>query len=437
MVVLLISPPLRFPYDRKPYVPSLTLGSLSAVLTERGIRNYILDLAGTHERDLHFAICKAFNVTRPDVVGITSLTCNSALAHAIADDVKMANPETVVVVGGVHATFEVESMLDRSSIDYVIRGEGDLSLFELISVLEGRGDALRIGGIAFRDKSSVTKWAGTRSRVAKLDFLPFPSWDTRVCLFDDSEIGCIPLAGSRGCPFSCAFCSSQAFFGPVRFRSLENLVCEIHHHLERTSPEVRKFAFVDDTFTAVPARVENFSRMLAREDLGIQWSCMARAESLDSRLTSVMRSAGCVEVFLGIESSSSKTQELVGKNLNLESVSRTVEACHEQGIRVKGSAIIGLPGDTKGDVRRTIEYMKKLKLEKVALGFLTPFPGTALWERPQDYGITIIETDLSKFDCLHPVSESNWLSVEESIELFFEGFNALCDPRSSEIVMDL
>jgi radical SAM superfamily enzyme YgiQ (UPF0313 family) len=263
------------------------LGYINALLKREGYRSRIANLSGTGWKGVE-ALLKA---EKPAILGISQFTHNRMESLRLAALAKGLNPGCLVVLGGPHATHRArEVLIQEPSIDAVVLGEGEETFLELAnSVAEGIRSLDSIRGIAFKSGKDVI-FTPSRGRIGELDSLPLPA----ACLDDaigvDLQNQLEFIVTSRGCPFSCRFCSSPSFWGRhVRFRSPPSIVDEIRYIRDRYG--LIYFSLRDDTFTLERDRVLEFCDLLIRERLHILWNCQTRANAVDEEMLLWMKRA--------------------------------------------------------------------------------------------------------------------------------------------------
>ena len=222
------------------------------------------------ERALMYAILKR----NPDIVSITALTPTMGVALDSADKIKQVKPDTIVVLGGYHPTFEYKSVLAEKSVDVVVRGEGEYTFLDLVQTIEKGGDLKDVEGLAFHDKTDGSLYlTPDRPIIENLDELPFPAFH----LFPMEKYRILNISTNiatiittRGCPMQCSFCSSAALHGnKLRRRSCENVVDEVELRLNEQN--IDTIAFMDDTFTLNKKFVKDFCAEIKRRNLEFWW----------------------------------------------------------------------------------------------------------------------------------------------------------------------
>lgn len=295
---------------------------------------------------------------RVDLVGISLMTSQAPAGYRIADQYRRLGVPTVL--GGMHPSALPDEAIQHA--DAVVIGEAE-----------------NIWGQLLQDfKQGQLKKFYQSKEWASMDSIPLPRWD----LFTGgSTFSLRAIQASRGCPFRCAFCSVAKFFGnSYRHRPLDNVVEEIERTPNRT------LFFVDDNIVASPSYArELFQRMMP---LGKKWGGQATiAVCRDEKLLKLAKRSGCIALFVGIESLSRQSLKEANKAFNdPRKYEENIKRLHDHGILLVAGTIFGFDTDDKSVFERTVAFYKKNKVAFANFSALTPFPGTATYERLQQQG---------------------------------------------------
>ena len=344
----------------------------------------------------------------PDMVGITATTSMIPDAYETARIAKEVNPDAVVLIGGPHVTFLPEDTLNECKyIDIVVRGEGELVFRELLR----KKDLKEVKGITYRCGNTI-KSNPAMPLIQNLDEIPIPAYDLlpmHLYRFGNLRFGTVIT--SRGCPFNCIFCSSSLQFGKRwRAHSKERVIEELRilHH----DYGVREVEFLDDTFTLDRRRAREISKDIVREGLDISWTASSRVNTFDLETGKEMRRAGAHTIYFGIESGSQKTLDMIGKGITIEQSISAVKSAKKAKLRTLGSFIIGFPDETEDDIRRTIEFSKRVGVDLAQFTIATPYPGTKLWEIANKLNL-LITKDWRKYTTIDVVMKSFYLTERQ------------------------
>jgi len=297
----------------------------------------------------------------------------------VARALKDANPGLKIgFVGAKVAVQPDESLLQGEPVDFVARNEFDFTIKE---VAEGR-DFAAIDGISYRGKDGAIVHNRDRAVLEDMDQLPFVTEVYRRDLrIEDYFIGYllhpyVSLYTGRGCKSRCTFCLWPQTVGGHRYRvrSPEHVAAEIS--LARSYfPQVREFFFDDDTFTDNLPRAEAIARALGR--LGVTWSCNAKANVPRSTLK-VLKDNGLRLLLVGYESGNQQILHNIKKGMLIDVARRFTKDCHELGIKIHGTFILGLPGETRETIEETIRFATEINPHTLQVSLAAPYPGTYL-----------------------------------------------------------
>jgi radical SAM superfamily enzyme YgiQ (UPF0313 family) len=332
-------------------------------------------------------------VLKADLVGISSITSTAVNAYRMADTVRAAG--IPVVMGGVHPTFRADEALTHA--DYVVRGEGEGAITELMAALNNGGDVSQIGNLSYLDHGAP-QHNPLRPLLCDLDSLPMPDFSLLSGWPKWSKVR--PISTSRGCPYNCAFCSVVPMFGrQYRFTSVERTMEEIRLGAKRA----KHIFFVDDNFTANPARTKEILERTLSEGLHLDWSAQVRADvARDTELLKLMKRANCFTVFVGFESINPRTLKLYNKRQSIEDIRAAMANFRRYGISVHGMFVFGADEDGPETIRETVNFARETGISSVQFLILTPLPGTRLHDQLDAEG-RILDHDWSHYDAHHTV----------------------------------
>ena len=415
MKILLINAP--FPFEERPTAP-LGLTSLAGYLLREGVDVRIEDcIVQPHSVE---RLRENLNTFRPDVVGATAVTMNVKAALRILGDYKEEQPGLITLMGGPHVTFDAEKILSENAfVDYIVRGEGEVTCTELLEALDSRASLENIAGISYRSNGAVVH-NPDRPFIKDINVLPLPAVDL-VPLSKYRALGFpITMVTSRGCPHECIFCVGRRMVGRrVRYFDVKRVVDEFE---TLSGMGFSVICIVDDLFTTNKARCMEICDEILRRGISHLWSAFSRVDTVSEELLGRMKAAGCMGLCFGIESGNQAILDRIKKKTTLEKCKRAAALCHDAGIDPWMSFILGLPGETAETVRETLEFGKTLS-ESHGFHILAPFPGTEVRDRCEEYGIRILTDDWDRYDANQSVSAMGSIPPEE-IDRAVEGFNA-------------
>jgi len=335
---------------------------------------------------------------------------------------KQVHPQTVTMLGGSHGSFWDENALDEyPSLDIVVRREGEATFIELLDKLQSKTSFNNILGITFRSKEGKITRNPDRPFIEDLDSLPFPAHHL-LPLETLKRMGKVlfPLITSRGCVYWCDFCSTVRMFGRgYRMRSPKNVVDEME--MIHNKYDVSQVTFYDDAFTVNRDRVLKICEELRTRKLEIAWDCGTRVDMVDRKLLKTMRDAGCIAVWLGVESGSETILGAMNKSIKLNQTRLAYKTAHEVGLMTIANTVLGFPGETEQTARETINFVKELNPDDVGFYVATPYPGTPMYEQVKKNGWLRV-TDFDKYDTAGPTFETPWLSMKRIAEIRYKAY---------------
>jgi len=374
---------VRPKYKTHLITPPLGIGYISAYLKSKGWNTKIIDgLNLDLDNDEIVKRCKDY-----DVVGISCLT--DFYLETLDLSKKLKAIGKIVVLGNVHPSILPETSLKDSQADYVIVGEGEISFHELLIALKNNQIPERVPGVYFLGQSEFLP----RSLNNQLDDLPFPDWneiDPRT--YQKAPHGALiknfpvaPVVSTRGCPYSCKFCASPIFWErKLRFRSPENVISEIEYLVKNFG--VKEIHFEDDNLTLNRNHVVEICNLIIERGIKISWATPngVRADCIDEELLRLMKKAGCYYIVFGVESGNEEILKNIDKKESLEDIEKAVRLASKLGIMTQGFFIFGLPGETVETIKNSINFAKKIPLDRAQFLIFDLLPGSELWQRYKD-----------------------------------------------------
>ena len=340
----------------------------------------------------------------PDVVGITiSFSGWWKPAYEVASIAKNIDKDVITVLSGLHPSARPADCLKHPNIDFVVIGEAEYTMLELVGALEqGTTEGLKkTRGIGYI-KNGETVITPPRPAIQDLDALPFPARHLLPMEAYFAALKEIPPRGeihkpwttmitSRGCPYNCVFCSIHTVMGKKwRARSPENVVDEIEQVV--STYRIKQIDFVDENMTLDKKRMETICDLIVKRGLDIEWFTPngVRADTLDENLLKKMKASGCKKIRVAPESGVQRVvNQIIKKNLNLKEVEKAVVLSKKVGIKVGCFFVIGLIGETKEDIEESIKYAYKLRqlgADSFYFSYATPVYGTELYEQAKRGG---------------------------------------------------
>lgn len=382
--------------------PPVGLLYLAGYIRENGYKDIsIIDMPA--EDMTYEYLAQKLETELPDFVGITGTTHNLIGINRVAHIVRDSSKDIPVCIGGPHAERFASETLQATGVDFVIRGEGELSLLKLLNALEKNNNNYEnINGLCYRKSGNIVI-SEPASPVEDLDSLPFPARDLLDSTLYYYVLGkrsqFTTIITSRGCPYKCIFCSTP--HGSHRARSPENIVDEMEFCISTGSEE---FHFIDDTFNIRTERLAEVSNEIIRRKLNVRWSFRGRADALDEESLCLARKAGCVRMHIGVESGTDEGLKQLRKGTNTASIERGIKLAKKHGITVAVYFLIGCPHEkSRMDVMNNLRFACKLNPDFALFNILAIYPDTQLHDMAVEKGL--IPADLWHNFALNPTAD--------------------------------
>jgi anaerobic magnesium-protoporphyrin IX monomethyl ester cyclase len=395
-------------------LPPLGLASIAAFLENKDRKVEIIDV-GAEGISLD-ALSRRLIMSQPVFVGITVTTVLFDQALAIAKACRKAIPAAKIIMGGVHPTIACEEVLANQEIDYVVRGEGEETCFELIS----RGRPENVAGLSFKS-GGRTIHNPDRPFIQDINSLPIPAYHLLpIALYRPStgnykRLPAASIVSSRGCPGRCTFCFTDVMGKNLRYRSASRIIEEVK--FLQKSYGIREISFYDDTFTANRKNLLEFCRLIRAEKLDITWSCMSRIDCVDPQIVKEMACAGCHQIGYGIESADKTILANINKAIDPEKVKEVIGFTKAAGLTARGMFMLGNPGETMETMRKTLKLAIDLDCDLAVFNIATPYPGTQMFKWADENGY-LLTKDWSKYDLSRSVMRLPTVSLESVNEFY-------------------
>ena len=413
MKILLLSHPITIEPDHEESFgayPPLGLAYMAAMLEKKGHRVKIIDCfaeglhikqqsgqkikIGLKDESILIQVREFF----PDIVGISNnFTTFYKDASNLAALIKTNFPEVLLVGGGNHITQEHETIMAEAHFDIIVRGEGEYPMLEMVDHLERKKSFSGIKGLVWRDKDGAVKVNEMRNPPEDLDAIPFPAYHLlKMNLYIHQKTRnfayCMAypvghVMTSRGCYYSCTFCSTVKHFKTFRIRSPENVLDEMEFLMQNYG--IKEFHFHDDSYLCDPQRAMAISEGMIKRGLKIFWQASQGVTvwGLKKEMLPILKKSGMYRLGLPIETGSQKTLKLIKKPVKLEKTLEIIKECNRIGIYTHGNFIIGFPYETQEDIKMTADYINKSNLDFVKLLICQPLAGAELYSIYNEEGL--------------------------------------------------
>lgn len=379
--------------------PPLNLAYLAAIAEKMGHNAKIID--GEVENISLEEMVEQTKLFSPDIISITATTPFFHIASELAKKLKqtIAKP---VIIGGAHITILKEKSFHHF-FDYAFIGEADKSWSLFLERYEKGEDISNVKGILFRDGNGNVMFTGDVDPIIDLDSIPFPA--RHLLKNDKYKIGTLQgtknfttIMTTRGCPFSCIFCSTKVFGKKIRKRSPISVINEIKSVINEHN--IRHFVFLDDTLTLDKNHMLDICNLIIKENLDITFEGSTRANLVDEEIISKMKEAGLIRISFGLESVDKNIRQIMKKDIPLDKYMAAYKITNKYGIETLNSCMIGLPGESIDTIKKTLSFLRNFReIKQSNISIAVPYPGTELCEmaRRGDYGLKLTTKDFSKF----------------------------------------
>ncbi|MFH1416462.1 MAG: radical SAM protein [Elusimicrobiota bacterium] len=382
MKILLVKPSIKMSDHIQ---PPLGLGYIASSIKDKH-KVEILDLPRYNGALKYFD--QYMTRLQPDIIGFQCYTSEVSTVRELLIMAKSKNPDFITIAGGPHPTLLPDETLEYfgGNIDYLLRGEVEKGFKRLLDNLECQRDLSDVPGLVWNENGRINR--NPPQLIDDLDSIALPAWDLiRPQEYPPAQHGAFfrrfpiaPIITTRGCPFSCIFCSAPVISGKkVRTRSVDNIIKEIK--LLYNEFGIREIHIVDDNFTINKDHAKNVLNGIIRADLDISIAFPngVRIESLDSELIMLMKRSGVYLVSLGIESGNDEVLKSMNKQLTVGLIEEKIDIIKKYDIDIAGFFVIGFSGETEDTIKRTIDFSIKLPLIRANYFEFIPLPGTELY----------------------------------------------------------
>ncbi len=362
----------------------------------------------------HEDIARKIAEFKPDILGTSAITATEPDARLICATAKQWNPAVKTIVGNVHATFCWDQILrDDPNVDFVVRGEGELTMMALVQAVVAGGGYDRIDGLAWR-KDGIPVSNGVRQLASDLDTLPtaFDLIDWRLYHYRPRPHGRLAIASSaRGCSSRCSFCSQQRFWSRTwRGRDPLKFVTELEHL--RDAYGVRVTMLSDETPTSDRARWERILDLMIERGTGMEILMETRVDDVirDEDLLGRYARAGVSHIYVGVESTSQSTLDLYNKDIKVNESKKAIDLINQHGMVSETSFVLGTPDETAASIRKTVELAKWYAPDMAFFLALTPWPYA---EIAGSLDANVVTRDYRRYNLVEPVMKPDNMTLQE------------------------
>jgi radical SAM superfamily enzyme YgiQ (UPF0313 family) len=400
MKILLINPAISNVYGGLPPSVQIPLGLayIAAVIEKEGYPVEIVDVEAegiTPQKLLE----KIFDF-KPSIVGFTCTTPTFKSAIETATLIKKKFPGIKTIFGGIHPTVALYETIQSEIVDFVVKGEGEITAVELLSAIKGTIPFSKVKGISYKYNGNIVI-NSDRDLIENLDELPFPArhlFMKQSYTYPDSlSKNTFPMITSRGCPGRCTFCNTCNIFGHhFRARSSKNVVDEIEFLINTFN--AREIHIWDDNFVTIKKRIFEIRDLLKKRNIKVRFAFPngLRADFLSYEILTVLKDMGTYSIAIGVESGNQGVLDRAKKGIKLDKIRDSFRYAKEIGLETWAFFMFGLPGETCKSVSESIKFAAELDPDVAKFHILKPYPGTEVYEELKGHGL-ITSFDYSNF----------------------------------------
>jgi len=367
--------------ERENHVPLGCL-YLTSALEAAGLTVDLRDYQMVQGDPFDMNVFLAFLENPAPIIGLSCMANLLPFSILALRAIKQRWPDRKVILGGVGSKSVEELILHRFPwVDVIGRGEGEVTIVELVRTLQSGGDLARVNGISWRDPDGSARHKPDRARIADLDAMACPAFGK----IDLQRYAGYGMMTSRGCPYPCTFCSVAPVWGwQTRHRSAQNIVQEMK--LLHDSAGVDLFLFQDEFFVSGKAQVMDFCHAIKNSGMKIEWKAFGRVNLTDEEMMRAMAEVGCLEIRFGIESGSDRILKLIKKGFTAAEVMDVVPKAAEIFPRVDAFYVWGYPFETMDDFSESVFQMVSFRSmgARILPSLLSLLPQTAIYQEWKD-----------------------------------------------------
>jgi anaerobic magnesium-protoporphyrin IX monomethyl ester cyclase len=422
--ILFVEPPKDFWFVMGEYLPPpLGILQIAAYLEQKNsyskIRVIDSQAFSLDWGDLETEI-KSFD---PDIIAPSGLsTCNTYAAVRTLQIAKKNNSDVIVVVGGQHFTATAENSLETyPEIDIVVRGEGELTISDLVDKVSKKEPFHKLKGITFRNSDKIIS-NPPQTLINDLDELPYPAYHLvqnvihkyHFIMMAGSDFNYLIVEGSRGCEYRCTFCSQWKHWnGHLRTKSAKRIADEMEFCYRKYGA---RFLWLADDHFPLDKRANNLCDELINRDINeeIMWFAQTRCDDVvkNKELIPKLRKAGNRWILMGAENNNLSTLKDFNKNINPNQTSIAVDSLKRNNIFSQLTFIIGTKEDSSDSIESLRKFADNVDPDLAIFMILTPFPGTKIYEEAKDRGV-IQDSNWTNYDMIHAIMPTEKLSIKQ------------------------
>ena len=383
ILLMTTAPPSNAPWYLGKKLPPLGLMYVAAALEKAGFPVQMLDnyLQKQSTEEVKQLVLKL----NPEIVGITCGSATYKRCLETAKAIKEVLPTCKIAVGGWHASYMPDSLLETPEIDYVVMGEGEKAMTELAAYLM-KGDefgAAGVAGVVCRHNGQNVK--NPPKFMSNMDEIPYPArhllplekYDRTIEFLKAKPADVMSIA--RGCTFNCGFCETKKLWGNIcRAFSPQRVIDEMQDLANKYG--TKGIYFINDNFTLRKKETAELCDLMIKNKLDLEWVCDTRVDLVTQELLEKMKSAGCKAIWFGVESGSQRILDRINRHITLEQTENTFKLCKKVGIQVACSFMLGMPGETREDLQASFKFAEKLDADWCQFNIFIAYPDSKLYQ---------------------------------------------------------
>ncbi len=368
-------------------LPPIGLMYVAAALEKAGFEVQMLDnyLMKKPTSEVHQLITSI----NPTIVGITCGSATYPRCIETARAIKQVKPDCKIVVGGWHASYMPDSLLEHSEIDYVVMGEGERAITQLVVAIQNQAETANIAGVACKRLGKNIK--NQPQLIEDMDEIPYPArhllplelYDRTIEFIDAKPADVMSI--SRGCVFNCGFCETRKLWGNVnRMFSPQRVIGEIKDLQAKYG--TKGIYFINDNFTLRKDKTIELCNLMIQNKLDLEWVCDTRVDLVNDELLALMSKAGCRTIWFGVESASPRILQRIGRNTTPQQVETAFKLAKKHNIKTACSFMLGLPDETLADMEASLKFAKELDPDWCQFNTFIAYPDSRLYNELLEKG---------------------------------------------------
>ena len=441
--ILFVEPPKDYWFLMGEYLPPPTGLLVLAAYVEEKVPDMEIEITDCQaERKDWKGVKKDIESHLPSIVAASGFTCNAYACAKVAEMAKNVNDDIVTIVGGQHFSFTAEESLnDFPEIDYIVRGEGEETLVELIRTLKGEKEISGVKGLSFRHNGKIIH-TPPRPLIENLDTLPYPAYhlveksikNYHFSMMAKKNTRYMILEGSRGCNHRCSFCTQWNHWGGLwRTKSTKRIVDEMEYFYDRFDGGF--LWLTDDNFRYDKRAKDLWKELKTRKFTDdITWFFQARTDDISGNadMVSKLREVGNNWILIGIENNSPEILKDFKKKVKVDDAFRAVKILNDNDIFSQTMFVIGSRKDSTKSIEKLRQFSLDLGVGLAIYTILTPYPGTEIYETAKRKGL-IEDTNFAHYDMIHAIMPTETLSRREVQEELYACYKAFYGSVSQNI----